>query len=156
MRSALVLLCLFDLVGMGQSRSESSLSRTPFEIEELHRKDVIASKAGDVATLGSLWTEDGVALPPNHAPVIGIKAIREWLNQNRLDTTKLELTEYVLDFREIRVFGDTAFEWARSRVTVHPKGNAKDIHASGNLMRILKRESDGSWKVARAIWNIDQ
>ena len=100
-------------------------------------------------TLGSLWTEDGVALPPNHAPVVGIKAIREWLNQNRLDTTKAEMSDYILDFKEIRVFGDTAFEWARSRVTVRPKGTAKEIHASGNLMRILKRERDGSWKVAR-------
>jgi ketosteroid isomerase-like protein len=65
----------------------------------------------------------------------------------------MEITEYVMDFREVRIVGDQAFEWACTSLTVKPKGAGTDFHASGNLMRILRKQQDWNWKVARAIWN---
>jgi len=94
-----------------------------------------------------------VALPPGREPVVGIEAIRAWLQRDRMDTTKLEMTEYTIDVRELRIVGDQAFEWARTSATVRPKGAPRGMRAEGSLMRVLKRQSDGSWKVARAIWN---
>jgi ketosteroid isomerase-like protein len=47
-------------------------------IEQLHQRDVAAAKAGDTATLATLWTDDAVALPPGEQPVVGIDVIREW------------------------------------------------------------------------------
>lgn len=138
-----------------QESGDSVLARDRAAIEQLHRKDAVAAKAGDVSTLATLWTDDAVALPPGEQPVIGIAAIRDWLQRTRLDTTKFEITEYVLDFQELRISGDQAFEWARTSMSMRPKGAPAGVHAAGNLMRILKRQPDGEWKVARAIWNLE-
>lgn len=153
MSAACVLLCLVR--SFGQDNPKANTARIPAAIEDLHKKDIAASKAGDIALLASLWTDDGIALLPNHEPVIGINAIRQWLNASRLDTTKVEIVEYTLDFQEVQVVEDTAFEWAQSQVTVRPNGSTAEVHNSRKLMRVLKRESDGTWKVARAIWNVD-
>lgn len=39
-------------------------------IQELHEKDIEASKARDFETLLSLWTEDGVLLEPGKKPTL--------------------------------------------------------------------------------------
>lgn len=139
-----------------QDSGGSRLARDMAAIEQLHARDTAAAKVGDIATLATLWTTDAVALPPGEQPVIGINAIRAWLAQSQTDPSKLEIVEYVMDFKEIRILGDDAFEWARTSVTVRPKGAPRGLHSAGNLMRILKRESDGSWRVARAAWNMDR
>lgn len=147
---------LLGAVAPAQDLGDSILARDMAAIEQLHRKDAAAAKAGDVDTLATLWTADAIALPPGEAPVIGIDAIRIWLNRSRMDTTKVEVTEYICDFKEVRIAGEQAFEWARTSVTMRPKGAPGSVHASGNLMRLLRKQPDGSWKVARAIWNLER
>ena len=142
-------------IAVAQEAVNPMIGRDMAAIEQLHRSDSAAAKVGDVDTLATLWTADAVALPPGEQPIIGIDAIRGWLNKNRLDTAKMEITEYVMDFKEVRVVGDQAFEWARTSISMRPKGAANYFHASGNLMRILRKQPDGNWKVARSIWNLD-
>ena len=125
-------------------------------IEQLHARDAKAAKAGDVATLATLWTVDAVALPPGEPPVVGIDAIRQWLFKGKMDTSKFEVTEYAMDFQEVQIVGDEAFEWARTAVTIRRKGATAGMRASGNLMRVLRKQPDGSWKVARAAWNMER
>ena len=87
--------------------------------------------------------------------MIGIDAIRAWLNENRLDTTRVEITQYAFDFQEVRVIGDHAYEWAQIRISSRMQGAPSSNQVSGNLLRVLRRQADGSWKVARAAWNLD-
>jgi uncharacterized protein (TIGR02246 family) len=124
-------------------------------IERLHQQDIAAAKAGDSATLATLWTDDAVALPPGEQPVIGIDAIREWLKKGQESGRRFEITEYRIDFQETRVLGDEAIEWGRTRVSMRPKGGQAGMTISGSILRVLRRQPDGSWKVARAIWNMD-
>ena len=124
-------------------------------IERLHQLDIAAAKAGDIATLATLWTDDAVALPPGAQPVIGIDAIREWLKQGQESGGRFEITEYRIDFQETRVLGDETIEWGRIRVSMRPKGGQGSMTVTGNILRVLRRQPDGTWKVARAIWNMD-
>jgi len=124
-------------------------------IERLHEQDVAAAKAGDIATLATLWTDDAVALPPGEQPVIGIAAIREWLKKGQDSGGRFEITEYRIDFQETRVLGDETIEWGRTRVSMRPIGGQGSMTISGNILRVLRRQPDGTWKVARAIWNMD-
>jgi uncharacterized protein (TIGR02246 family) len=124
-------------------------------IERLHQQDITAAKAGDVATLATLWADNAVALPPGERPVIGIDAIREWLKRDQESAGKFEITEYKIDFQEIHVLGSEAVEWGRTRVAMRPKGGQGSMSISGNILRVLRRQPDGTWKVARAIWNRD-
>ncbi len=151
-----VFVTLFCCSGPSQSSSDAHSASDRAAIERLHQKDIAAAKVNDVDTLATLWTDDAVALPPGEQPVIGIDAIRAWLNKGRMDTDKVEITEYAMDFKEVHVAGNEAYEWARTSITMKPKGAPAGMRASGNLMRVLRRQPDGSWKVARAIWNMEK
>jgi ketosteroid isomerase-like protein len=100
--------------------------------------------------------DDAVALPPGEPPVIGIEAIRKWLAKSQADPSTVEVVEYVLDFKEVTIRGDEAVEWGRTRVAIRPRGTTSIVRASGNLMRILKKQADGSWKVFRSAWNVER
>jgi uncharacterized protein (TIGR02246 family) len=147
---------LFVWVAAAQEGRPSHTAADRAAIEQLHERDAAAAKKGDVKTLMDLWTVDGVALPPGEQPVKGIDAIRSWLGKDAASTANLEITNYAMDFQEVKLFGDDAVEWARTSVTVKPKGAPFGMRASGNLMRMLRRQPDGTWKVARAIWNMEK
>jgi uncharacterized protein (TIGR02246 family) len=143
-------------VGSAQETFRSAHSRDMAAIERLHNRDAAAAKAGDLAALAELWADDAVALPPGEPPVIGIDAIRRWLAASQPAPSKVEILEYLLHFNEVKVFGDEAIEWGRICVTVRPHGATSSLRSSGNLMRVLKRQPDGSWKVFRSVWNIER
>jgi ketosteroid isomerase-like protein len=39
---------------------------------------------------------------------------------------------------------------------MRPKGAPGGMRASGNIMGVLRRQPDGTWKVWRAIWNLEK
>ena len=67
-----------------------------------------------------------------------------------------KLVGYEHNFEERKILGDWAFEWGSYISVAAPKDGGEPSQSSGKLLRILKRQQNGEWKVARAIWNIDQ
>jgi uncharacterized protein (TIGR02246 family) len=123
------------------------------KINRLDRRDIAASKAQDYSALLELWDDEGVAIPPGEEPIAGIDAIEKWLSQ--AGDTEYEITKYEHDFKERRIIGDWAFEWGTYASAAIPLEGGDPLESSGKLLRILRRQQDGEWKVARAIWNID-
>jgi uncharacterized protein (TIGR02246 family) len=132
-------------------RDQEALKR----IEELHRKDIEASKARDFKTLLSLWTDDGVLLEPGKAPVIGREAIKTYMESQAETTKTYTIKKYVHDGQEIKVIGDWAFEWGFFSAEAQRLSEGKIVKQEGKIMRVLKRQDDGSWKCARAIYHND-
>ena len=124
------------------------------KIQELDKKDIAASIAQDYESLIELWDEDCIAIPPDKDPVIGIYQIKRWLNQSK--EIDYEVTRYEHNFVERKIIGDWAFEWGTFISTAVPQDEGPPVESSGKLLRILKRQPDGEWKVSRAIWNIDR
>ena len=124
-------------------------------IEKLHRQDAEASRARDFDTLLSLWTDDAVMLPPEGPPVVGIDAIRKLMLRGRDQRATITVTEYAQDFQELLILGDTAFEWGTYHGASRPSAGGEEEKSSGKLMRLLRRQPDGAWKVARSIWTVD-
>jgi len=152
----LLMVTLLAALSSAQEASGSRPAADMAAIAQLHKRDAAAAKTGDVATLAALWTEDAVALPPGEPPVVGIEAIRKWLAKSQTDTAAVEIVDYVLDFQEVKIMGDEAIEWGRSSVTVRPRGASMLLHSSGNLLRVLKKQPDGTWKVFRSAWNLER
>ena len=140
----------------GQDADGSRRAADMAAIEQLHRRDAAAAKKGDLTTLAELWTDDAVALPPGEPPIIGIDAIRKWLAKSQPNSSAVEVVDYVLDFKEVKILGDEAIEWGRTSVVLRPRGAPSTLQASGNLMRVLKRQPDGSWRVSRSVWNLER
>ncbi len=116
-------------------------------IEDLHRRDMEAAKRGDYETLVSLWTDDAVMLPPNGHVVVGIETIRARMEASRGHFDTLEVTEYVQDFKDVEIVGDLALEWGTYRGTTRSRLSGEIVSGKGTLMRLLRKQPDGSWKI---------
>ena len=66
-----------------------------------------------------------------------------------------EITKYDHRWEEIKVIGDWAFEWGYFDAAAKMIGSGKIIEQRGKLLRVLKKQEDGSWKVARVIAHND-
>ncbi len=119
-------------------------------INELTQRDIVASKENDVDTLASLWTDDGVLIVPVTPPFVGKPAIRALLDKQKEQAKDAETTAYNEEWEEVRVVGDYAYQWGSISVTVELAGG-KQLSHTVNAMRILQRQKDGSWLVARAV-----
>jgi uncharacterized protein (TIGR02246 family) len=120
-------------------------------INELHKRDTEASKAWDVETLVSLWTDDIVSIHQDGNPVIGKEANRNSLLKLKQASGDIDIVEYDISFKEVKVIGDWAYEWGTFSGTVKLKAGGEAYKSSGKIFRMLKRDADGSWKVARTM-----
>jgi ketosteroid isomerase-like protein len=160
---SLFLLLTIALPMAGQKKRPSPPSRSNAEqqqqladdkeaIQKLHDEDIQASLALDVPKLESLWTDDIVMLAPGEPPVVGREA-----NAKRLETSanamkNVEIMAYDEQWQEVRIQGDWGYEWGAISGRTRPF-SGKEASYKFNVMRILNRQPDGSWKIARSIYN---
>ena len=121
-------------------------------IERLHQKDMEASRTADFETLRSVMTDEAVILPPDGEPVCGREELDASFGRMGDGMGQVEVLEYVLDFKEVKILGDYAFEWGEIRGSMRQKGGEPQ-RSTYDVMRILHRQSNGEWKVHRSIWN---
>ena len=65
----------------------------------------------------------------------------------------VEVLKYEQNFGELVILGDYAFEWGTVSGSSKMKSTNEEYDSSYQLMRILKKQDDGSWKIYRSIWN---
>jgi ketosteroid isomerase-like protein len=125
-------------------------------ISDLHERDAEASRDDDFATLRSLVSEDAVLMPPGQDWVRGSEALDENYARMAEAMRDVEVTEYSLDFQEVLILGDYAFEWGTIRGAMRPRGSEPSTPpepSSYKVLRVLKKDPDGHWRVHRAMWN---
>jgi uncharacterized protein (TIGR02246 family) len=122
-------------------------------IEELHRVDMRASKAGDYRTLRTLLSDDAVVLPPGGHMIRGREALDESFARMAQATPPTEVLDYRFEWHEVRVCGDYAFEWGYILGEERDRRTGEVRSERYHAMRVLQRQRDGSWKVHRTIWN---
>ena len=105
--------------------------------------------AGDADAWATLWAEDGVQMPPDEPPVTGKAQIREKL-RGVLAQFRFQMRVHT---EEVRTAGDWAFARGMYAATLTPKAGGPAIPIDGKFMTILARQSDGSWKIYRDIFN---
>ena len=106
-----------------------------------------AMRAEDWALVAQSFTEDAVRIPPHEEPHQGRDAIEAWLGGIE------ELVSYELT--RDAVVGADGFAYVRGRyaITLRPRGAPGPISDQGDFLEIWRREPDGAWRVAEAIWN---
>ncbi|MDA2931041.1 DUF4440 domain-containing protein [Acidobacteria bacterium AH-259-O06] len=121
-------------------------------INGLREEYIATANAGDVDGWLATLTDDAVFMPPNEPAVTGKEAIRSWVVKSFFDPFDIQLS---LSHEEVEVAGDWAFVQGPFSYSLTPKAGGEVIEESGKFIDILKRQSDGSFKYARAIWNSD-
>lgn len=139
------------MTARGQSRS-FTYDEDIAAIDELHRRDVEATKSSQFATLKFLMDEQCIVSPPDSEPVPGQNYLDRVITTAQDMKSHETILELEQNWDELKLFGDFAYE----RGVVHYAicdPNGKVIKETQQLMRILRRQRDGSWRVYRAMWH---
>ena len=121
--------------------TESTRSDDERAIRNLVETWMAASKAGDIATVLDLMTDDVIFMVSGREP-FGKEAFAA-----ASDAMKTVRIEGNADIREVRVLGDWAYIRNYLEMTITPEGGAP-VTRSGWTLTILRKE-DGRWRLAR-------
>ena len=108
-----------------------------------------AVETSDAEKYFSVLSEDTVFMPPNSLPKEG-RMLREWL-KDFVETFVVVWKKF--ESVEIEVVDNFAFHIYNYVWSVSPRNGGEAIKGRGKGMHILRKQKDGSWKIAREIWN---
>jgi uncharacterized protein (TIGR02246 family) len=110
-----------------------------------------AVNSADVSRVMSVWSEDGILMPPHHAAVHGRSAIesyfRELFERSRF--------KFVFTASAISIDGNTAIERVSYTAEAWRDGSKTPVADRGKGLHVYKREAGGTWKLAIDVWNTD-
>jgi uncharacterized protein (TIGR02246 family) len=104
---------------------------------------------GDLERWLALWTEDGVQMPPDEAAIFGKDNIRT-RNEAMLERFTFDIG---ITNQEIETSGDLAYSRGIYKAQLMPKDGGRPISIDGKYLTVLERQTDGSWKIHRDIFN---
>jgi ketosteroid isomerase-like protein len=133
------------------SQQKSTEQQARAGIERLHQLDVAATLTGKADDLAKLWDRDAVRLLPDSPAEIGKAAILATDKHEEAAGEGLNAC-YKPDIKDLQVAGDWAFEWGYFSY----KESAKSKPMRGKVLRVIKRQPDGSWKFARVMALVDE
>jgi len=128
--------------------SESTSEETDrIGIERLHRLDVEATLSDKADELAKLWDSEAVRIQPDRSAEIGKAEI--YANDKRWEAKpdRPRTLCYKSEIKDVRIAGEWAFEWGY--ISYKDSSNPKAMR--GKVLRVMKRQPDGSWKFARVI-----
>jgi ketosteroid isomerase-like protein len=125
-------------------------------IEQLHQQDIAASLTDDADQLTKLWDQDAVRLQSGSPAEVGKATI--FFNDKRWQANLHggRTLSYTPDLKDLQIVDGWAFEWGTFEVTFRETehGSQKVLH--GKILRVLRKQADGSWKFARVMALIDK
>ena len=107
---------------------------------------------GDVDKLMRLYVEDAVLIPPDAPTIDGADAVRASWTAFFSEWSVIEATS-IID--EIIVGGDWAWSRGHYRETNQRKSDGEIVIEGGRFSSIWRKQPDGSWRIARDMWNSD-
>src|SRR6266480_8006652 len=116
-------------------------------IEQLHQLDVEATLSDKADELAKLWDSEAVRIQPGRPAEIG--KVEIYANDKRWEAKpdRPRTLCYKSDIKDVRIAGEWAFEWGY--ISYKDSSNPKPMR--GKVLRVMKRQPDGSWKFSRVI-----
>lgn len=122
----------------------------------LHRADSIATISGDPNVLTELWDSAAVRIVPGRPATVSKAAIFTEDSTSHAHNLERHIIEYSPHFLGTAVSGNQAVEWGYFRAKVVTKSGAKPDSGRGNVLRVMRRQADGTWKFTHVILNSAQ
>jgi uncharacterized protein (TIGR02246 family) len=132
----------------GSKGEDEGVREARAAIEAANSKFSEAFARGDAKTLAAMYTPEAIAFPPDSEMIRGNEAIGNFWKTTR-DSGVQSATLTTVD---VGRSGDVAYEVGTISLTIQPVGKEPET-ASAKFVVVWKRQSDGSWKLHRDIWN---
>jgi len=121
-------------------------------IQALFDKVLVLASAGDADSLLELYTNDAIWMLPDRWQDSKKKEASSFY-QEFFDWATLDRENYRIQLDEVIVAGEWAFVRHTDQGELITKDDGKRIQQGSRHISILHRQSDGSWKIARDIFN---
>ncbi len=119
-------------------------------IEKAHQRDIAATLSRDPVALTDLWTDDAIRIGVGAPADVGKQAIRA-SNERQTANKGFKVLSYVPETKDLTILDGWAVEWRSytASYVASPGGEVKQIR--GQVLMVLKRLPDGSWKCFRGM-----
>ena len=107
-----------------------------------------ATQAGDIQAVLALMTDDVVFMVSGREP-FGKEEFRSAAEDMKSAKTSGARYQGESNIEEIKVMDDWAYIRNRLKITVIPLDGSGPVSRSGFTLTILRKESDGKWRLAR-------
>lgn len=121
-------------------------------IEALHQQDIRAALEGNFRLLRSLVDDDAVLLPPGGPIRRGREELDAAFSEMQSTPRTHQVIEYQMSFEEVQILGNVAIEWGAILGAMRDLATGEISRSRYHVMRVLKRQRNGGWKVYRSIW----
>ena len=121
-------------------------------IHELWVEYASALMAGDMDRWISLWSSGGIEMQPAGLCLSGI----EQIGAARQPVIDLFDTEMTILPENVHLLGDCAYSYGTYKYAITPKEGGESINDAGMFLTILKKQANGSWKIAITCCNTSQ
>ena len=111
---------------------------------------IAALENDDVDGIMSGLTDDHITMAPNVPDFADLTELRAW-HQERVDNFTWNSENFTRD--EVELIGDWAYERWSGIAILTPRSDGDQVHYDSKGIWIWKRQADGTWKLARSIWN---
>ena len=138
-----------DLIVLTEYLAKADVEADIAAIEEIWDNYVLAQNTGDLELYMSLMADDVIKMPPDKPAFSGKELLREKKEKGYANNTY----EMAIYNEEVQVDGDLAFSRGTYTVSKTPKAGGDTAYVDGKYLTILKRQADGSWKIARDCYN---
>ena len=142
-------LILFVLL-LSSCKPTTSVADVETTVNAAYQEYASSLGAGDAERWIALWTEEGVQMPPGVPANVG----KENIYSSLLGFMEIfSFSNMQIQTEEVQVVGDWAYARGTYTVTYIPNDGSDPIFIDGKYMSIFQKQSDGSWKLHRDIFN---
>jgi len=144
---ATLIVCLLGVGGDAWAQPPQEADAT--RVREIALGIISADNARDLSRVLAFYADDAVLLPPNEAPVHGKAAI-----EPRYEALFAEFDPDIAgEIAELHVTNDLAIVRGFNRGRLKPRTGGDARLLNDVYLMILRRASDGSWRIARLMWH---
>ena len=122
-------------------------------LDDFNRAFINACRSMNHDAAVQLWADDGVDLLPGMEPMVGKTEISRWLTGLTEKMKGVKVLQCDVDWGETRIAGEVAYEWGINTQTVSVPDRTEPVKNKGKITLILRKQTDGSWKLALESWN---
>jgi len=126
------------------SAPTADLAKAAAEIRATDARWLATAKTRDAAKVVPFWTDDAVLLFPDMPPVIGRRALTDYV-ANSFKDPDFTIT-FGTDTIVVSSSGDMAYEIGRDTITYND--GSKRVTTMNNGVVVWRKQPDGQWKAA--------
>ena len=120
-------------------------------INAVQDREVALVATSNADSLITIATDDAELMPPDEPAVHGRDAMRKW--------AETVFSQVAMSGRytssDVTVAGDLAVARYTADLTITPKAGGAPVTERIKGIHVMKRQPDGTWKIAQDVWNSD-